>query len=104
MDQASELEALLLDNTGLESMQGVGNAQSLVELSLGSNQLLGPTQEELSRLINIETLVLSHNKLNGYVPAGSKDCYLLPSWMPCTTSLKDRSMTLYPWINSSIWI
>jgi hypothetical protein len=31
-----------LDNTGLESMQGVGNARLLVELNLGGNQLSVP--------------------------------------------------------------
>jgi Leucine-rich repeat (LRR) protein len=68
MEQARKLKTLSLDNTGLESMQGVGNARSLTELNVGNNRLSGPVPEELSRLINLETLNLSHNALEGSIP------------------------------------
>jgi len=76
IENARNLETLSLDSTGLESLNGVGQARSLVELNVGHNKLKD-LPEELSRLINLRTLDVSHNLLGGF----------LPYWMPGLVSL-----------------
>ena len=66
--EAKNLQTLYLDSTGLDSLEGIGQARSLRELNVGFNKLGGPIPEELSRLINLRELVLSNNNFNGYIP------------------------------------
>jgi hypothetical protein len=68
IENARNLQTLVLDNTGLKSLNGVGQARSLVELKVGHNSLSGDLPEELSRLINLRTLDVSHNSLSGFLP------------------------------------
>jgi hypothetical protein len=68
-----------LDNTGLESLEGIGQARSLVELNVDYNKLSGPIPEEMSRLVNLRTFDVSHNKLDGFLP------YWLRSLVSLTT-------------------
>lgn len=68
IDEADSLQTLSLDSTGLESLDGVGQARSLRELNVGHNKLTGVLPEEMSRLINLQTLDISHNQFGGYLP------------------------------------
>lgn len=70
--QARHLESLLLDSTGLESLKGVGQAYQLKDLDLRFNNLKGSIPDELSNLVNLETLTLSNNKLTGKLPSFSR--------------------------------
>jgi Leucine-rich repeat (LRR) protein len=45
IENARNLQTLSLDKTGLESLEGVGQARSLVELNVGQNKLNGGLPE-----------------------------------------------------------
>jgi Leucine-rich repeat (LRR) protein len=79
IENAKALKTLGLDNTGLDSLDGVGKARSLVELNAASNRLSGPIPEELSRLINLQAFDISHNNFGGFLP------YWLQSLVSLTT-------------------
>jgi Leucine-rich repeat (LRR) protein len=79
IENAKSLQTLSLDNTGLESLEGIGKARSLVQVNVGYNKLRGPIPEELSRLINLSSFDVSHNSLNGFFP------YWLRSLVSLTT-------------------
>jgi Leucine-rich repeat (LRR) protein len=68
IENAKGLKTLLLDDTGLRSLSGIGSARSLTDVNVGFNQLTGPVPEELSRLVNLETLIISSNKFDGFLP------------------------------------
>jgi hypothetical protein len=67
--EASSLTSLLLDSTGLTSLDGVGQAYQLVDLEVRFNRLSGPIPNELTHLVNLETLSLSDNDLTGAIPS-----------------------------------
>ncbi len=67
--QAKRLQSLLLDSTGLESLEGIGQAYNLVDLDLRFNNLKGPIPSEISNLVNLETLTMSDNDLTGELPS-----------------------------------
>lgn len=67
--EASSLSSLLLDSTGLTSMDGVGQAYQLVDLEVRFNRLSGPIPDELSHLANLQTLSMSDNSFTGEVPS-----------------------------------
>jgi Leucine-rich repeat (LRR) protein len=81
IENARHLRTLDLENTGLPTLNGIGQARSLVELKVGHNNIQGGLPEELSRLVNLETLDVSHNNLNSVVP----------SWLGGLVSLKTLS-------------
>lgn len=68
IENAKSLETLSLDDTGLDSMDGIGKARSLVEIHVSHNKLSGAIPEELSRLVNLKTFDASHNNLGGFLP------------------------------------
>jgi Leucine-rich repeat (LRR) protein len=70
--RARRLESLLLDSTGLESLEGVGNAYQLVDLDVRFNNLKGQIPDEISNLVNLENLSLSDNKFTGSLPSVSR--------------------------------
>ena len=65
---ATKLRSLILDSTGLSSIQGIGEAKSLIELEVRFNKLQGPLPRELAQLGNIESLSISDNELTGSLP------------------------------------
>lgn len=67
IEKADHLDTLSLDDIGLTSLKGIGQARSLVKLTASSNGLES-VPEELSRLVNLQSLDLSHNDLKGIIP------------------------------------
>ena len=68
IEQATSLRSLFLDSTGIDSLEGVGAATSLVELDVRFNQLRGSLPTELDNLINLESFAGANNRLSGNVP------------------------------------
>ena len=66
--EAKSLSSLLLDATGLTSLDGVGQAYQLVELQARFNRLTGPIPDDLTHLTNLESLSLADNDLTGALP------------------------------------
>ena len=82
IESAANLQVLQLDSTGLNSLTAIGKARSLTELNVRNNNLVGTLPQELSRLINLETLVLSNNQFSGP----------LPEWFAMMPALKSFSV------------
>jgi len=72
VSNTTKLKSLILDSTGLSSLDGVQNVRNLVELSVRFNSLTTlPT--ELAQLTYLESLSLAHNKLSGTLPLWLQD-------------------------------
>ena len=65
---AGRLTSLLLDSTGLKSLDGIGAATQLTDLDVRFNSLSGPLPGAISGLINMENLSINENKFTGPVP------------------------------------
>lgn len=68
IEQATNLESLMLDSTKLGSLEGIGRAVSLKELDVRFNNLGGSLPTELERLTNLERFLCSDNAFTGQVP------------------------------------
>lgn len=68
---APKLKSLLLDSTGLTSLDGVEGASVLEDLDVRFNLLTGPLPPGVSKLINLKTFSCSENQLNGGLPTFS---------------------------------
>ena len=64
----STLESLLLSDTDLNTVQGIGAAKSLTVLHLTDNDLTGTIPAELFYLTNLKQLFLSYNRFSGRLP------------------------------------
>jgi hypothetical protein len=71
--RARNLMELQLDQIGLTSVAGLGDAKSLVSLDLSFNMLEGPFPEELFKIENLRVLNLRSNSLNGPLPPSFTD-------------------------------
>eukprot|EP00592_Proboscia_alata_P019869 CAMPEP_0194413768 /NCGR_PEP_ID=MMETSP0176-20130528/12348_1 /TAXON_ID=216777 /ORGANISM="Proboscia alata, Strain PI-D3" /LENGTH=1525 /DNA_ID=CAMNT_0039217333 /DNA_START=40 /DNA_END=4617 /DNA_ORIENTATION=- len=67
IESAENLAVLYLYSTKISSLDGIGKGLSLVEVNLRFNNLSGFIPNELSNLINLESLTLSDNKYFGYL-------------------------------------
>lgn len=67
--EAKSLTSLLLDSTGLSSLDGVGQAYQLTDLEVRFNRLSGPIPDDLNHLVNLETLSMSNNDFTGDIPS-----------------------------------
>lgn len=66
IERANNLTTLLLDGTGLVSLDGLGKGTSLVHLDLSFNQINGTfPYDEIYTLVNLKTLSLAYNNLMG---------------------------------------
>lgn len=68
IENAKELESLVLDSTIIPSIEGIGNARSLTELNLRSINYSGPMPSEIANLNNLEKLTMSNNNIAGPLP------------------------------------
>ena len=66
--KATKLSSLRLDSTKLQSLNGIGNGLSLVDVDVGFNQLVGPIPTEVQNLVNLESFIGSINAFTGPVP------------------------------------
>jgi hypothetical protein len=76
IEQATSLTSLLLDSTGLISLDGIGNASALTDIDIRFNQLRGSLPTELSKLRYLETFSCSNNMLSGTLPSFSSNSKL----------------------------
>ncbi|KAI2508081.1 hypothetical protein MHU86_6373 [Fragilaria crotonensis] len=65
---SSKLRILMLSSTGLQSLDGIANANDLRRLHLTDNALSGTFPEELFMLTELRTLYLSFNAFTGTIP------------------------------------
>jgi hypothetical protein len=66
IERANNLTTLLLDGTGLVSLDGLGKGNSLVHLDLSFNAINGTfPYDEIYNLVNLKTLSLANNNLTG---------------------------------------
>jgi Leucine-rich repeat (LRR) protein len=66
IEKATSLKTLLIDATGLTSLEGLENAKSLEELDLRFNNLKGPfPYRQISELKSLTTLSLANSGLTG---------------------------------------
>jgi len=70
--EASSLTSLLLDSTGLTSLDGIGDAYQLKDLQVRFNKLTGTIPDAIQHLNNLETLSMSDNQFTGAVPNFSR--------------------------------
>ena len=68
IENAIQLQSLLLGSTGLRSLDGIKGAFELKELDIRFNSLSGPFPTELLQLVNLESLLMSNNALTGSIP------------------------------------
>jgi len=62
---AKKLQSLVLSETGVTTVTGIGMAQSLKELHLTSNDLTGPISDEIYQLPVLEDLFMNYAGLTG---------------------------------------
>jgi len=67
---ATRLASLILSETNLDSIVGIGAATSLVELHLTDNDLKGEIPEDIFTLSNLRLLYMNFNYLEGPIPSG----------------------------------
>lgn len=66
--KATKLKSLRLDSTKLQSLNGIGDGLSLVDIDVGFNQLVGQIPTEVQNLVNLESFSGSINAFTGPVP------------------------------------
>ena len=66
---ALKLTSLLLDSTGLNSLDGVEDASVLEDLDVRFNKLKGELPRGLSKLVNLKSFSCADNQLSGFLPS-----------------------------------
>lgn len=65
----SVLEIISVSGVGLQSLEGVKNAQNLQRIVASNNNLTGPFPQDLLEMQKLTEIVLSGNSIRGLVPA-----------------------------------
>ncbi|KAI2512481.1 hypothetical protein MHU86_1934 [Fragilaria crotonensis] len=65
---AVNLKSLILDDTKVLSIAGIGMARGLSELNIRSNELKGTLPDEMADLNNLQSLTVSDNEFSGTIP------------------------------------
>ena len=66
---AKKLTSLLLDQTGLSSLRGIGAASTIEDLDIRFNNLKGPLPKEISQMISLKDFAVEGNQLTGALPS-----------------------------------
>jgi len=69
IEKATKLTSLLLDSTGLTSLEGIGKASALVDVDVRFNRLDGTLPSEIHDLRFLESFLCGHNGFTGSVPS-----------------------------------
>lgn len=69
INRAKYLQKLNLDETEIDSVDGISKAKSLISLRLSHSGLKGPVPDELRLLTTLQELDMSDNALTGEIPA-----------------------------------
>ena len=68
IERARSLVSLLLDSTGLDSLEGIGYAPALVDVDVRFNNLGGTLPPGIRNLHELQTFACSNNRLTGTIP------------------------------------
>lgn len=68
IERARSLVSLLLDSTGLQSLEGIGYAPALIDVDVRFNNLGGTLPSEIRNLHELQTFYASNNRLTGSIP------------------------------------
>lgn len=71
IERATKLVSLLLDSTGLTSLEGIGHAPSLVDVDIRFNNLSGNLPSEIRNMHDLQSFSCSNNRLTGSIPSFS---------------------------------
>jgi len=67
--EAKKLNSLLIDSTGLTSLEGVGSASALTDLDVRFNNLEGTVPTEIANLRDLSSFACGNNRLGGTIPS-----------------------------------
>lgn len=68
IESAVNLKSLILDDTQVVTIEGVGKARGLTELNIRANTLKGTLPDEIANLNSLRSLILSDNEFTGTLP------------------------------------
>jgi Leucine-rich repeat (LRR) protein len=87
IENAENLRSLVLDETNLGSLEGVGKARTLEELTVRSNGLSGRIPDDIRGLVSLNALTLSDNDFSGDIPYWISDLPVLTTFLAANNKL-----------------
>jgi Leucine-rich repeat (LRR) protein len=87
IENALNLRSLVLDETNLASLEGVGKARTLEDLSVRFNGLSGRIPEDVRGLVSLNALTISDNDFTGEIPYWISDLPSLTTFLAANNKL-----------------
>jgi Leucine-rich repeat (LRR) protein len=87
IENAEYLRTLVLDDTNLGSLDGVGKSRTLEELNVRFNGLSGPIPEDIRGLVSLNALTISDNDFTGEIPFWISDLPALTTFLAANNKL-----------------
>jgi Leucine-rich repeat (LRR) protein len=87
IENAENLRSLVLDETNLASLEGVGKARTLEELTVRFNGLSGRIPEDIRGLVSLNALTISDNAFTGEIPYWISDLPSLTTFLAANNKL-----------------
>jgi Leucine-rich repeat (LRR) protein len=87
IENAKNLRSLVLDETNLSSLGGVGKARTLEELTVRFNGLSGRIPEDVRGLVSLNALTISDNDFTGEIPYWISDLPSLTTFLAANNKL-----------------
>ena len=81
IERSTTIEELLLDATGIDSVDGIGKAKVLKKINARFNNLSGEFPSEIMFLSEMETLNIAHNHMSGTLPASLQNMKKLSTFI-----------------------